>query len=324
MTIRYDAEYWAAVAPFSGQPQPTFKNVWELRQFTEQLLRVVFRMTPAPETVSEKKFVFKSHDGVKIGLHRFATAEVLAASGRKPGPAVLYMHGGGMVSGTVEIFAPSIARNTHRAGVPFFAVDYRLAPENPAPCGVEDCYAALRYMSEHASELGIDPARIAVMGDSAGGGLAAGVALIARDRGLSPPLAKQILIYPMLDDRTKFSYGADAPLHKFLTWKTADNVLAWDAYLGADRAGRPEAVVSEYAAPARAKNLAGLPPTYIDVGGLDLFRDENVDYAARIMKENIEVEIHVWPGVPHGFESAVSTSAAIRAQMSRTKALKGF
>jgi acetyl esterase/lipase len=319
-SLRYDPEYWAAIAPFADQKQPTFKNVWELREFTQNLLGTMFRLAPGPENVQEKKITFKSHDGIKLGLHRFATPEVINAP--QPQPAVLYVHGGGMVSCTVEIFAPAIARNVALAGMPFFAVDYRLAPEYPAPCGVEDCFAALKYLSEHAKELNIDPARIAVMGDSAGGGLAAGAALIARDRKLSPPLAKQILIYPMLDDRT--SYPPDHPLIKFLTWQATDNVLAWNAVLGEGKAGNPDAVVSEYAVPARAKSLAGLPSTYIDVGGLDLFREENIKYASRLMEECVDVEFHLWPGVPHGFESAIGTSWAARAIGSRSKALKSF
>jgi acetyl esterase/lipase len=318
--LRYDPEYWAAIAPFADQKQPTFKNVWELRQFTQTLMGAMFRMAPVPENIRENKFQFTSHDGIKIGLHQFATTEVLSSV--LPQPAVLYVHGGGMVSCTVETFAPNIARQAALAGIPFFAVDYRLAPEYPAPCGVQDCYAALKYMSENAKELNIDPARIAVMGDSAGGGLAAGCALMARDRALSPPIAKQILIYPMLDDRTKVA--PDAPILKFLTWQATDNVLAWNAYLGEDKAGKPEADVDEYAVPARAKNLKGLPPTYIDVGSLDLFLQEDVDYAARLMREEVEVEFHVWPGVPHGFESAVGTSWTARAIGSRAKALKGF
>jgi acetyl esterase/lipase len=318
--IRYDPEYWAAVAPFMDQKQPKFKNVWELREFTQNLLGTIFRMAPTPENVMEKKFTYKSYDGNKRALHRFATVDVLHHPA--PQPAVIYCHGGGMVSCTVDIFAPAVARNAASSGLPFFAVDYRLAPENPAPCGVEDVYAAIKYVSDNARDLNIDPSRIAVMGDSGGGCLAAGAALLARDRRLNPPLAKQILIYPMLDDRT--ALAPDAPLLKFLTWQATDNVLAWTAVLGPDKAGKPGANVSEYAAPARARYLGGLPPTYLDVGGLDLFRDECLEYVTRLAKENVEVEVHVWPGVPHGFESAIGTSWAARAFGSRIKALKGF
>ena len=226
-----------------------------------------------------------------------------------------------MVSCSVEIFGPALARHAKASGVTFFGVDYRLAPENPAPCGVEDGFAALKYVSEHAAELNVDPKRIAVMGDSGGGCIAAGTALLARDRGLSPALAKQILIYPMLDDRTHLDEGED--LHKFLTWQLHENVLSWKALLG-EKAGKPEAEVSAYAAPARAESLRGLPPTYIDIGTLDLFRDENVEYVARMVKENVEVEFHLWPGLPHGFEGAAGTAIVKRVLASREKAMQSF
>ncbi|EWM11425.1 LOW QUALITY PROTEIN: alpha/beta hydrolase, partial [Kutzneria sp. 744] len=202
-------------------------------------------------------------------------------------------------------------------GVPMLAVDYRLAPEHPHPTPVEDCYAGLTWLVEHAAELNVDPARIAVMGDSAGGGLAAGTTLLARDRGL--PVARQILVYPMLDDRTTTDDPALAP---FLGWSADDNYTGWHALLG-DAAGGPE--VSSYAAPARASDLSGLPPSYVEVGELDLFRDESVDYARRIAAAGASVELHVHPGCPHGFELIAPDSAvARRARADRLRVLKGF
>lgn len=297
----------------------------ELRAGLEPLLHTLFRSLPYPQEIQETKFEIESLDGARIGVSRFATSEQVASPGEGEPlrPAVLNIHGGGMVSCSVEIFAPAIARSATRAGVQMFAVDYRLAPEHPAPAAVGDCYAALRWLSAHAAELHIDAARIALLGDSAGGGIAAGTALMARDRGLDPPLAKQVLIYPMLDDRT--AYPPDWPGWEFVTWNRADNDLGWNAYVGADKRGRRTGDdVSIYAAPARAEDLAGLPSTYIDVGSLDLFRDECLDFATRLAKANVEVEFHLYPGVPHGFESATEISWTKRALENRFTALRMF
>lgn len=174
--------------------------------------------------------------------------------------------------------------------------DYRLAPEAPHPTPVEDCYAALLWLTSNAKELGIDNSRIAVMGVSAGGGLAAGVTLIARDRGLQPPLAKQILVYPMLDDRNTEPVK---DLEPFLTWSYDDNWTGWNALLG-DQFGSSD--VSPYAAPSRVEDYQGLPEAYIDVGTLDIFAVENERYAEGLKKAGGKVEWHLYPGVPHAFE----------------------
>jgi acetyl esterase/lipase len=182
------------------------------------------------------------------------------------------------------------------SGVPMLVVDYRIAPEHPHPTPVEDCYAALRWLADNAESLGVDPARIGVMGDSAGGGLAAGVSLLARDRG-GPTIAQQLLIYPMLDDRT---HTPDPQLVPFLTWTYDDNVTGWAALLG-DSAGTD--AVSPYAAPAHATDLTGLPDTYIDIGDLDIFRDEDITYARRLSDAGVPTELHLHPGCPHAFEA---------------------
>jgi acetyl esterase/lipase len=170
------------------------------------------------------------------------------------------------------------------------SVEYRVAPEDPYPAPLDDCYAGLLWMAAQATELGYDPARLAIAGASAGGGLAAGVTLRARDSS-GPALAAQVLIYPMLDDRneTTSSYQFDG----FGPWNRASNDTGWDAYLG-DR--RRSAGVPGYAAPARATDLSGLPPTFIDVGSAEVFRDEDVAYASRIWADGGSCELHVWPG----------------------------
>lgn len=197
-------------------------------------------------------------------------------------------------------------------------VDYRVAPEFPHPTPVEDCHAALGWLAEHAAELGVDDNRIAVMGDSAGGGLAAGVALLARARG-GPRIAQQLLIYPMLDDRTTIP---DPRLVPFLTWTYDDNVTGWMALLG-DNAGTED--VPPAAAPARESDLRGLPTSYLEVGELDVFRHEVISYADRLAEAGVSVELHVYPGAPHASDAlapnAESSRRAIGDRVRRLRAL---
>jgi acetyl esterase/lipase len=251
-------------------------------------------------------------DGADILLRWFVK------DGGARGPAVYYVHGGGMILGSLRLYDRLIREYVSKSGIPALAVDYRLAPEHPHPTPAEDCYAGLVWLAEHASQLGLDPARIAVMGDSAGGGLAAGTALIARDRS-GPALARQILVYPMLDDR---STVPDPALEPFVTWTYDDNLTGWGALLGADAGGEG---VSAYAAPARADDLRALPATYIDVGELDIFRDEDITYARRIAETGTSVELHVHPGVPHAFEQyAASADVSRRAFADRLRVLRSF
>ncbi|GKT55735.1 arylesterase monooxygenase [Colletotrichum tofieldiae] len=321
MTLQYDPEYQAVVAANDRGPAPApFKDVLEVRNFTNPLLHAVLRAQPTPENVLETRIPFTSHDGAEVGLHRFATKEMAEAA--EPQAAVVYVHGGGFVAGSVDIFAPQVKRFVASSGMPFFAVDYRLAPEFPGGVGAEDVFHALRHLSEHAAEWNVDRARLVMMGDSAGGGIAAGATLIARDRGLAPPLRRQVLVYPMLDDRT--ALAEDSAVFPLLTWKTSDSLLAWRAVLG-DKAGRPEAEgVSLYAAPGRAgvEDLRGLPRTYVDVGSLDLFRDECVEFVGKLARADVEVEFHLWPGLPHGFESAPGIGWVRKALEARNAALR--
>ncbi|BBX05653.1 alpha/beta hydrolase [Mycolicibacterium aichiense] len=266
-------------------------------------------------------------DGVEVSRHTLRTADGAELdlswyfpTSESPGSAVLYLHGGGMIyslAETAPAYDTAMRGYVAATGAPMLLVDYRVAPEFPDPTPVEDCYAALCWLAEHAADLGVDPARIAVAGDSAGGGLAAGVSLLARDRG-GPALAAQVLIYPMLDDRTTTPDPELDP--ELLTWNYDDNITGWGALLG-DRAGGDD--VSIYAAPARAQVLTGLPPTYLDVGDLDIFRDENIAYAARLSASGVPTELHVHPGCPHAWE-ALAPAAAVseRAVADRIRRLR--
>ncbi|MDI2029345.1 alpha/beta hydrolase [Saccharopolyspora sp. TS4A08] len=210
-----------------------------------------------------------------------------------PLPVIYSIHGGGMISGShrqaLDVMATEWGREL---GCAIVSVDYRLAPENPHPAPVEDCYAGLRWVAEQD---GFDPERIVITGGSAGGGLAAAVALMCRDFG-GPALLGQLLQCPMLDDRN------DTPSARQMRgrgiWDQQNNEVGWTALLGESRGGDD---VSPYAAPARAEDLSGLPPTFIDVGSAETFRDEDVAYATRIWQAGGIAELHVWPGGFHGF-----------------------
>jgi triacylglycerol lipase len=218
------------------------------------------------------------------------------ADSKKFLPAVLHIHGGGLVAGIPEIRhagSLNLVRLFHTLVV---SIDYRLAPETPFPGAIEDCYAALRWLHENADSLGVDPSRIVVAGESAGGGLAAALAILARDRG-ELPIAAQILVYPMLDDRT-CSIPDREHAGKFV-WTRNNNLVGWSSYL-ARAPGGPD--VEAYAAPARCENLVGLPPAFIACGALDLFLEEDLEYARQLIRAGVPTELHVYPGAFHAFD----------------------
>ncbi|KAE8153210.1 Alpha/Beta hydrolase protein [Aspergillus avenaceus] len=248
-------------------------------------------------------------DNVLIEIHHYRKKPV----GKTPG--IVHFHGGGFFSLSVESVQTMLVDYVRDTGVQFLSVEYRLAPEHPFPIPMEDSWTGLKWVYSHAEELNIDQTRIGVMGESAGGGLAASMALRARTENLSPPLARQILIYPMLDDRTVNRHVGD-----LASWTEADNVTGWTAYLG-DKVGSDS--VSAYAAPARAVSLAGLPPLYMDVGQLDIFVHEGVEYVRRLVDVGVSVDFHLYSGLPHGFEGLAPRSpVAKRAWESRVRAIR--
>ncbi|MFF9351286.1 alpha/beta hydrolase [Streptomyces sp. NPDC014734] len=216
--------------------------------------------------------------------------------------AVVWMHGGGWVVGTLDTEDHWAARIAAASGALVISVAYRLAPENPFPGALDDVHAVLAWAAEHATGLGIDPGRIAVGGHSAGANLAAAVALRARDQQ-GPPIRFQLLNEPILDDRSQ-TWSArnftDTP------WNTsAVRAAAWGHYLGS----RPATV---YAAPARATDLSGLPPAYIATAEFDPNRDEGIDYALRLLRAGVSVELHQWPGTFHGSQAILSAEVSQR------------
>jgi acetyl esterase/lipase len=232
-------------------------------------------------------------------------------------PCLLHFHGGGYVAGKSAASEPALRPLALELDCVIVSVDYRLAPESPYPGAIDDCYATLAWANRFAAELGIDSARIGVMGESAGGGLAAALALLARDRG-EYALRFQHLIYPMLDDRTGCVTAPNPETGEFI-WTPHNNRFGWRALLGHEPG---IAGVSPYAAAARATDLSRLPPAYIAVPTLDLFLDEDIAYAHRLLRAGVEVELHVYPGGFHGFDLWPAANVSQRARADSRAALR--
>jgi acetyl esterase/lipase len=213
-----------------------------------------------------------------------------------PSPVVLWVHGGGFVFGAARTDHARCSGLAHAAGAVVVSVEYRLAPEHRFPAALDDVDAALRWIDLAASELDVDPARMVVAGASAGAGLVASVVQRARDRGAAPARL-QLLLYPMLDDRTVL--GRDANGRGRFGWTPGSNRFGWSAYLGHP----PSAEAPPYAAAARAEDLAGLPPAWIGVGGLDLFQTEDSAYASRLRAAGVACDLVVVDGAYHGFDA---------------------
>ena len=236
-----------------------------------------------------------------------------------PLPLIYHVHGGGYIVGYVGQFEGMLRAVAADVGCAIVSVEYRLAPETVFPGAIEDAYAGLGWCFANAKPQGFDLSRVGVMGESAGGGFAASLALLARDRG-EYKLSFQHLIYPMLDDRT----GTTSKPHDYageFVWPAANNRYGWRALLGREPGGDD---VSPYAAAARATDFTGLPPAYIHTGALDLFVEENLEYGRRLMRAGVPTELHVYPGAIHGFELAGSCAIGEAATQASRAALKRF
>ena len=243
---------------------------------------------------------------------------VYTPSGTGPFPCLYHIHGGGYVGGSAAPLEFMHRPLAEELGCVIVTVDYRLAPETPHPGPIEDCYAGLGWVFANADDLKIDPNKVGVTGESAGGGLAAALALLARDRG-DYALAYQVLTYPMIDDRTVL---ADPHPHagEFI-WTPHNNRFGWTALLGHEPGIDG---VSPYAAAARADDLAGLPPTFIMTGALDLFVEEDIDYARRLIRAGVPTELRVYPSAFHGFDIHPTAAVAATARADRIAAFKRF
>jgi acetyl esterase/lipase len=294
MTYRFDPEL-AAIVPML--PVPDLTDIPGFRAAMAELLKTREPDTTGADVEDLAVAGAQGAPDVTVRVYRPRGRTGLTAG-------VLNIHGGGFVLGEVGIDDTACLELVRALGVVVVSVDYRLAPEHPFPAGLEDCYAALEWLADNAAALGVDPTRIAVRGLSAGAGLAAGLALLTRDRG-GPPLRFQFLSIPEIDDRLdtpSMRRFVDTPM-----WHRPNAVISWNSYLGDGVPGSPD--VSPYAAPARATDLTGLPPAYISVMEFDPLRDEGIAYAQALLAADVPVELHLFPGTFHG--SAVAAHAEI-------------
>jgi acetyl esterase/lipase len=257
---------------------------------------------PAVADVESKDFHTKTDDGHEMILRWFTKK-----GSTPPGSAILYSHGGGMIALTIDNYDEAVKRYVSRTGVPFLMVDYRLAPEVKAPVPVTDAYAGLKYLHDHASELGVDSSRIGIMGDSAGGGISASLAHYVKLKG-GPRVKKQILVYPMLDDR---NLETDPHTAAFASWTHDDNKTGWGALLG-DKLGKDDVSPIEAAGRMTVEDAKGLPPCYMDVGEIDIFRDEDIQYVSNLGRAGVETEFHLFPQANHAWEALAPESDTAR------------
>ncbi|GAB2621641.1 esterase [Paractinoplanes abujensis] len=267
------------------------------RRATVQAMLAGIEIPENPNVVKEDRTVPGPEGEPDITVRIYKPAH---ATGTLPG--IYYIHGGGMILGSVDGEDPNATYICDEVQAVVVSVEYRLSPEHPHPAPVEDCYAGLVWMAKNAAELGYDPQRLAVYGASAGGGLTIATALLARDRG-GPQLTFMMPIYPMIDDTN--TTASSHEITDIGIWDRSGNIEAWAWYLG----GKP---ADQYAAPARAEDLAGLPPAFIDVGTVDLFRDEDIAFAKRLMAAGVPTELHIHPGSYHAAETFAGEAALSR------------
>lgn len=310
MAFKLDSEFSAATSTAVGPSAPPSampEDIETRRQnFATKFKPLLAMQFPRIPWISKKNFFTTSADGHEVLLRWYSKTTSITSS--TSGPAILFIHSGGLIYADVSTFDGLVEEYVSQCDVPYLSVEYRLAPEHKYPKALEDVYAGLAWLHAHAAELGVNPDRIAIHGESAGGGLAAALAIYSRQMK-GPRIAKQILIYPMLDDRVVKS---DSFIEPHLVWSGADNEYGWRAYLGDKRGG---ADVPSTAAAARLEDPTGLPPLYAEVGVLDLFRDQVIEYVNIFLRAGVDAELHLLPGVPHGFEWFASRSKIGRTAM---------
>ena len=289
-----DPELVAGLEALPVFPEFTPETLPQIRALMQEFAKLQLELPPVDGiAISEERVPGPAGaPDVRVAIHRPVKADGSL-------PVFFHIHGGGLILGTPELRragSVEIAK-THQAVV--ISVDYRLAPETPFPGPIEDCFAAFQWMTANAKSLGIDPKRIVIGGESAGGGLTAALAIMARDRGAAP-IACQMLVYPMLDDRSCTAYE-HAHVGEFV-WTRASNDYGWRSYLGRAAGGKD---VSAYAAAARLADFRGLPPAFIATGALDLFLEEDLEYARRLIRAGVPTELHVYPGAFHAFDMIV-------------------
>lgn len=309
-----DKEVAEAMRNFMAQHPPgTFPekgNPLMLRETLNAFYANLSNQFPIHKDVTTKDFTIKTSVGTEIKLRWYSPVNKVAS-----GSAILYLHGGGRVGGSMELYDRIVSNFAYLSGVPVLSVDYHLSPEVQGETQAEEAFSALTWLKEQAIDLEIDENRIAVMGDSAGGGIAAATAILAREREVH--LSHQILIYPMLDDRM---IVPDERLLPFAVWTYENNYTGWTASLGENRGGEN---ISAVAAPGRLVKFEGLATAFISIGDLDIFRNESLEYAGKLAKAGVPIEFHLHPGVPHGFDFiAQGAEVSKRAMADYIRAIK--
>jgi acetyl esterase/lipase len=285
-----------------------FNSIPDIVARREVVSSLLVEPEPDPRVTTEDRVIAGPAGDQAIRIYRPKTAGPKA-------PALVYIHGGGMIMGSISGEAALTQMFCAEANVVVISVDYRKAPENPYPAGADDCYSAAQWVFANAAELDIDPDNIGIYGGSAGGGLALAVVLMARDRG-SMKFKYMMPIYPMIDDRNETSSTHEVT--EVGIWDRSGNIEAWAWYLG----GKP---ADGYAAPARMEDVSGLPPAYIDVGEMDAFRDEDIAFAQRLMQAGVPCELRIYPGAYHASEVfAPEAELSKRIWAGRVDALKRF
>ncbi len=284
------AARWAPSITFSN------RNLWLIR-----LLVRLMRTPKTPEVLVQSIRIPGRDDRTRIRLRVYRPRSVAL-----PTPALVWLHGGGYVMGRPELDDVRCTQYVRQSGITVVSVDYRCAPKHPFPAGLEDSYSALKWVGSHSQELGVDAKRIAVGGESAGGGLAASLAQLAHDRQEVKPVF-QLLLYPMLDDRTVLRTDVGDRSH--IAWNQKSNRFGWESYLG-KKCGPGD--VPEYAVPARREGLSGLPRAWIGVGTVDLFHEEDMAYARRLKECGVECEVCAVPGAFHGFDRFAPQAPVVR------------
>ncbi|MER6694957.1 alpha/beta hydrolase fold domain-containing protein [Streptomyces minutiscleroticus] len=292
---------------FLSMPDPPANDVRALRDRINYQYTEMGRLAPPVPAGVDREDV-----SIPVGGDVSLEARWYSKGGARPGSAVVYAHGGGQVAGTLDHYDRRMRVYVAETSVPILSVGYRVAPEGKGQQLSEDVFAGVMWLLEEADRLAVDPTRIAVMGDSGGGGLAASAAVLARDRGIT--IAQQILLYPMLDDRVTVASSA---LDPFLAWTAGMNATSWNA--------RADGPASETTSPARLSDARGLAAAYIEVGDLDLLRNESLAYAQKLAAADVPLELHVHPGTPHAYEW-LDESAAVtqRALADRYRVLRSL
>jgi acetyl esterase/lipase len=295
-----DAEYLEGFYGFVAKipvERPVYKEYWqEVSANNDLFYEKNIEQFPIYEDVSSKSYFLTTSDQAEIEMKWYEK------KGKKSESAVVYYHGGGRIAGNIKLFEPLIQWYVHHSGVSFLLVEYRIAPSVSAKRSIDDCFEAFQWLKSKGSELGINSNRIGIMGESGGGGIAAGVAIMARENDIQ--LAHQILVYPMLDDRRSLM---EKHIAEYQLLSNHDLYICWEAALG-EVPGSDG--ISEIVSPGRLENFEGLAPAFISVGFFDNLRQESMEYAERLLKAGVSIEFHLYPNVPHAFD-LVAPEAAV-------------